>query len=104
MQELIKNVLYLGAGAAFMTKEKIEELKKDFIDKGKMTQEEGKKFVDDMIKKSEKAKEDLEKNIQKMITDKLDKMNVATKDDIADLHKQVADLKKMMDKAHKSEN
>ena len=25
MQDLIKNMLYLGAGAAFMTKEKLEE-------------------------------------------------------------------------------
>ena len=50
MKDLLRDIFYMGAGAAFMTKEKVEELKKELIDKGKMTQEEGKQFVDDLVK------------------------------------------------------
>lgn len=96
MQELLKNVFYLGAGFAFMTKEKIEELKKDLIEKGKMTQDEGKQFVDDMIKKSENAKADAEKKVRELVDDRLAKMKVATSDDIAELRRQIDELRAMM--------
>ena len=102
MQDLLKNVFYLGAGFAFMTKEKIEELKKDLIDKGKMTQDEGKQFVDDLIKKSEKAKADAEKKVRDMVNEQLDRMKVATSDDIADLRKQIDDLRAMVEEKRKA--
>ena len=60
MKEILKNVVYAGLGAAFLTKEKVEDLTKDLIEKGKMTQEEGKQFVDDLLRKSEKAKDQLD--------------------------------------------
>ena len=101
MQELLKNVFYLGAGFAFMTKEKIEELKKDLIDKGKMTQDEGRQFVDDLVKKSEKAKEDVEKKVGELVADKLEKMKVATSDDIAELRKQIDELREMIEEKRK---
>ncbi|HBI15564.1 MAG TPA: hypothetical protein DDY20_08645 [Desulfobulbaceae bacterium] len=101
MQELLKNVFYLGAGFAFITKEKIEDLKKDLIDKGKMTQDEGRQFVDDLVKKSEKAKEDVEKKVGELVADKLEKMKVATSDDIAELRKQIDELREMIEEKRK---
>ena len=102
MQDLLKNVFYLGAGFAFMTKEKIEELKKDLIDKGKMTQDEGKQFVDDLIKKSEKAKVDAEKKVRDLVNEQLDRMKVATSDDIAELRKQIDELRGMVEEKRKA--
>ena len=102
MQDLLKNVFYLGAGFAFMTKEKIEELKKDLIDKGKMTQDEGKQFVDDLIKKSEKAKADTEKKVRDLVDEQLDRMKVATSDDIAELRKQIDELRAMVEEKQKA--
>ena len=93
MQELLKNLLYLGAGAAFVTKEKIEDLKNDLVDKGKLTQDEGKQFVDDLLHKSEK--------INEVVTEQLDKMNVAKGDDIADLREQIQELRAMVEKLQK---
>jgi polyhydroxyalkanoate synthesis regulator phasin len=104
MQEFIKDIFYLGAGAAFVTKEKLEELKKELVEKGKMTQEEGKQFVDDLLKKSEKSKKDLEKRIQDTVVEQMKKMNVATGDDIADLKKQIRELRKMIEKEQKPED
>lgn len=101
MQDLLKNVFYLGAGFAFMTKEKIEELKKDLIDKGKMTQDEGKQFVDDLIKKSEKAKVDAEKKVRDLVEEQLERMKVATSDDIAELRKQIDELRAMVEEKRK---
>ena len=102
MQELLKNLFYLGAGAAFATKEKIEELKNDLVDKGKMTQDEGKQFVDDLIKKSDDFKEKLDKKINEVVSEQLGKMNMAKGDDIDDLRNQIQELRKMVEKLQKS--
>lgn len=101
MQELIKNALYLGAGIAFMTKEKIEELRQDLVERGKMTQEEGKQFVDDLAKKSEQAKADVEKKVRELVADQLAKMKVATTDDLAELRKQIEELRTMVEHSRK---
>ena len=55
-------MFYIGAGAAFLTKEKLEELRTELIEKGKMTQDEGKQFIDDIVKKSEEAKTQLDEH------------------------------------------
>lgn len=101
MQELIKNVLYFGAGAAFVTKEKIEELKNDLVDKGKMTQDEGKQFVDELLQKSDDFKGKFEEKINEVVTEQLDKMNVAKGDDINDLREQIQELRAMVEKLQK---
>ena len=98
MKETLKNMFYIGAGAAFLTKEKLEELKTDFVEKGKVTQEEGKQLLEEMFKKSEEAKSQLEQKIQNAVTDQLKKKNVATGDDIAELKNQVDELKAMLEK------
>ena len=98
MKETLKNMFYIGAGAAFLTKEKLEQLKTDLVDKGKVTQEEGKQLLEEMFKKSEEAKNQLEQKIQDTVTDQLKKKNVATGDDIAELKNQVDELKAMLEK------
>jgi len=104
MQELIKNIFYLGAGAAFATKEKINEVKNELVEKGKLTQEEGRQFVDELLKKSEQAKEDLEKKVNEAVTEQLAKMNVATRDDVDTLRKQVEELRELLEAKGGSDN
>ena len=98
MQELLKNLLYLGAGAAFVTKEKIEELKDDLVGKGKLTQDEGKQFVDDLLNKSDDIKGKFEEKINEAVAAQLDKVNVAKSDDIADLRAQIQELRALIEK------
>lgn len=92
MKEMLKNVVYAGIGAAFLTKEKIEELKGDLIEKGKMSQDEGKQFVDDLLRKSEKAKDQLDLWINKRVEDRVNQLNLATKDEIAELQRKIEEL------------
>lgn len=98
MKETLKNMFYIGAGAAFLTKEKLEELKTELVEKGKVTQDEGKQLVEDMVKKTDDVKKQLEKKIQDTVADQLRKKNVASGDDIAELKSQVEELKAMIEK------
>ena len=92
MKELFKNIMYAGLGAAFITKEKLEELQKELIEKGKMSQEEGKQFVDDLLRKSEKAKDQLDLWINRRVEDRIKQLNLATKDEIAELERKIEEL------------
>lgn len=92
MKELLKNMLFMGAGAVFLTKEKIEELKNELVDKGKLTQDEGKELVDEWMKKSETLKDQFELKLNQMVADQIKKMNLATAEDIQELRRKIEEL------------
>jgi polyhydroxyalkanoate synthesis regulator phasin len=103
MKELLKNMVYLGIGAAFLTKEKIvEELKSELnelTEKGKMSQEEGRQFVDDLLRKSDKAKEQLNSWINEQVENRIRQLNLVTRDEIAGLQRAVEDLREAIDRS-----
>lgn len=92
MKELLKNVLYVGLGAAFLTKEKLDELQAELVEKGKLSQEEGKQFIDDLLRKSEKAKDQLNLWINRQVENRVDQLNLATKDEVAELRRKIEEL------------
>ena len=87
MKETLKNILYTGIGIAFLTKEKVEELKAELIEKGKMSQEEGRQFVDDLLRRSEKARDQLDLWINKRVEERIAQFDLATRDELADLRR-----------------
>ena len=92
MKETLKNILYTGIGIAFLTKDKIEELKADLVEKGRISQEEGRQFVDDLLRRSEKARDQLDLWINKRVEERIEQFNLATRDELADLRRQVEAL------------
>lgn len=98
MKELMKNVVYAGVGAAFLTKEKIEELRNDMIEKGKLSQEEGRQFVEELIRKSDKAKDQLDLWMNRRVEEQVKKLNLATVDEVADLRRSVEELQVALNK------
>ncbi len=98
MKEMLKNVLYTGLGAAFLTKEKIEDVRKELIEKGKMSQEEGKQFVDEVLRKSEKVKDQLDLWINTRVEERINQLNLATKDEIAELRRKIEELQVALNK------
>ena len=93
MFELIKKTMLTGVGLAAMTRDKVEELAKELTEKGEMTEKEGKELVNELVKKSEKARKDLEKRVEDTVHKVLEKMDVATKKDLAKLEKKIKSLK-----------
>ena len=92
MKETLKNILYTGIGIASLTKDKIEELKADLVEKGRISQEEGRQFVDDLLRRSEKARDQLDLWINKRVEERIAQFDLATRDELADLRRQVEEL------------
>ncbi|MBN2109967.1 MAG: hypothetical protein JW705_02620 [Methanosarcinaceae archaeon] len=53
----------IGAGLAALSEERIREFIKEKVDTGKISKEEGKTFVEDLISETKRQKLDIEKNI-----------------------------------------
>lgn len=103
MIELFKKAVLTGIGVASLTKDKVDELAKEFIDKGKMSEQEGEKFVADILKKSEESRQALTRQIEKKIETAVEKMNLAKSTDIAELKNELKTLKKEMETMKKKE-
>jgi len=96
MKEMLKNIVYAGLGVAFLTKDKIEELKDELLEKGRLSQDEGKQFVDELVNRSEKAKEQLNQWLEKKVAERLDHLKLATKDEVAALRASIDELRQDM--------
>jgi poly(hydroxyalkanoate) granule-associated protein len=92
MLDSIHKMFLAGVGLAAMTKDKIDEHIKELVEKGKLTEKEGREMADDMLKKSKQAKEDLEKQVEKLVQQALDTLNVASKEDIEKLIARIEKL------------
>ena len=101
MFDLLKKTMLTGIGIASMTKDKIEELGKKISAESKLTEEEGKKMVNDLLKQSEKAREDLEAQIQKLVKKSLEKLDIPTREDLNRLEKRIKKLENLRAKTGK---
>ena len=96
MADVIKRTLQVGVGLALKTWEEVEDLAKELIKKGKMSEKEGRKFLDDLQKKYEDSQKKLETRVEKSIKEWLKKADVVTGDEIKALRKEIRELKKMI--------
>lgn len=94
MLELVKKSLLTGLGLALKTKDEVEELAKDLVKKGKMTEQDGRKFIDDLLDKWDISRTKLEKRVEKTINEFFKKANVVTADELKAVKKEIRDLKK----------
>jgi len=92
MFELIKKTLLAGVGLAYMTKGKAEETAKKIAAEAKIAEGEGKKFVDELIKKSEEAKAGVEKLVNNAVNTTLTKLDLPTKAQVKKLEQRIKEL------------
>ena len=101
MFDLLKKTILTGIGIASMTKDKVEELGKKISEESKLTAEEGRKLVNDLLKQSEKARENLETQVQKFVKTALEKLDIPTREDLNRLEKRIKKLENLRAETNK---
>lgn len=91
-KDFIKNMLYMAVGYASMNKEKIEEFTQSLTEKGKLTEEEGKKMINELIERSKEIKNEIETKISDLSHDIYHKLHLATREEIDLLKKKIEEL------------
>jgi polyhydroxyalkanoate synthesis regulator phasin len=92
MFDLIKKTLLTGVGLAVMTKEKVEELGKELVSQAKLSEHEGKEFVDNLLKQSETSRKEFETRINSAVQKAVSSLNLASKEEVARLSAKVEEL------------
>lgn len=81
-------------GVLSLTKEKIDEFSRELIEKGKLSEQEGEKFIQEMRKRAEESKDALMKQTDRMVEASLNKMQLAKVSDVEKLQSEIVSLRK----------
>ena len=98
MLDFLKKTLWVGAGLAAMTAEKIEETVKEIVNRGHITEKEGKELVDDLIEKSKKAKKDLGERVENVVQETLQRLKIPSRREVDELKARIEQLEKAAEK------
>ncbi len=94
MIDLIKKAVLTGMGVVSLTKEKIDEFSRELIEKGKLSEQEGEKFISEMWKRAEESKEAMKNQTDKVVEATLNRMQLAKVSDLEKLQSEIAGLRK----------
>ena len=85
MEDLFKKFVYTGVGMVSSSLEKFQKSVEKLVDEDKLSQEEGKKLVDDLFKNTESKREEFETKLKKVVEEVMVRMNLATQTQVQEL-------------------
>jgi len=100
MIDLIKKTVLAGIGATVTTKEKIEGLLNEYVEKGKLSANEAKSLADRIVEDGKQEFEQAKTDLSHRFNDLLKKSNLATRDELAKLEKRLHALEGHDAKSH----
>jgi polyhydroxyalkanoate synthesis regulator phasin len=96
MFEILKKSMLTGIGLALKTWDEVEDIAKELQKKGRMTETEGKKFLDELHGKYEEAQRGLEGRVEQSVREFLKKADIVTGEELKALKKEIRELKKIV--------
>jgi polyhydroxyalkanoate synthesis regulator phasin len=94
--EFLKKAMLAGVGLALKTWDEVEDFTKEMVEKGKMGEKEGNKFLKDLQSRYDDTQKKLESRVEKTVKEFLKKANLVTSDDLKAVKKEIRELKKMI--------
>ncbi len=92
MIDSLKNTLLAGLGAASYTKEKVEEVFKDLVEKGKVSKEEAENYLSKLSTEARETFDKTSKDVGEKLQDLIRKGPFATAADLKKLEERVQAL------------
>lgn len=82
MTNLFEKSINLGLGLFVYSREKVEEMVEELVNKGEIAKKDAGQFAGELVKKGEEQREELKKLIKDEVEEVLKLMNVAKKEDL----------------------
>ncbi len=92
MDKIVRKALYTAVGIVAGTTERLQKVIDDLVSRGRLSEEEGKKVVDDVVKTSENQREDYDFRFRNVIDSVLSKLNLPQGDAYEKMEKRVKSL------------
>lgn len=99
MEDIFKKFLYTGLGLAALTVEQIQKGVDELVSNKKISKEEGRKIVEDVVQKTTSKKEELEGQFKKLTEEVMERFSFSRNKEIEDLKKRVAILEAKINKS-----
>ncbi len=96
MLDFMKKYMMLGVGLAVKTKDEVEKMAKDLIHQGKMSEQEGRHFMDDLFKRYDESKKVLEDKVEKLVEKSMKKAGFARQTEVETLKKELQEVKEKL--------
>jgi polyhydroxyalkanoate synthesis regulator phasin len=96
MFDLVRKSMLAGVGLALKAWDEVEDLAKEVAEQSKMTEKEGRKFIDEIQDRYDDAQKKLEERVEKSVKNLLKKADVVTQDELKGLKKEIRDLKTLI--------
>ncbi len=94
MENLLKKVLYTGVGLISTASENIQKNIDELVKKGSLSEDEGKKVVNDFIETTEAKREEFQARMTEIVTNVLEKLNLPSTEEFKTLTDRLAKLEK----------
>ncbi len=90
--EALKKAAYAGVGLVFVTKDKVEEMARKIVEEAKLSEGEGKKFFDDLLRKTEETRHNVEKMVSITVEKTLDRLDLPRRSELKSLESRISSL------------
>jgi polyhydroxyalkanoate synthesis regulator phasin len=96
MDDLFKKFLYTGVGIVSTTAETVQKSVDEWIDKGSISKEEGKKMVEDFLTGANDKKEIYEGKVKGFVEKAKNKIDLPSREEIESLNARIAELEERL--------
>lgn len=100
--DAVRKVCLAGVGAVALTVEALEDLVEKLVERGELTEEEGRKLVNDVWSKRKKDAKKAEDEVNKRVDDLMSRFDIPTKAEFEDLSTQISEVSKKVDDLKKA--
>ena len=104
MLDLVKKTMLAGVGLAVVTKDKILESLNEYVEKGKLTQEEAAAMSDKIVEEGRNETKKAKAEASKLFNEMLHRANVVTKDQYDALASRVTALEGKLHREFPNDN
>ncbi len=94
MFDFVRKAIYMGAGLASMTADKIQEAVDEIVKKGELSEKQGRDLVDELFERSDKTRKEMGERVEKITQDVLEKLRIPSRRDMDELKVRIDQLER----------
>jgi len=96
MLEMIRKSLLATLGAAVVTKEKVEEATRSWVEEGKISRSEAERLAEDLVESGQHQWQEIQTRVSDMVRKGLDTLDIGSKKEFRDLQARVEELERRL--------
>ena len=97
--KMIEKALYLGLGVFSVTRERVEKVVNELMDKGEISREEAGEVIEDLIKRGEEERKAIRNLVQEEMGGLKKDLSTSTQSELEELKARIRELEKRLEQS-----